>query len=227
MVFPPACGGCGKFGERWCKDCRAGTTPLPEPLCEICGEPRSSMGICGRCLNSRPAFEKLRSWVAFNGSMREALHKLKYRRDVGFGETLALPLAEFLDSQNWNVDLAVPIPLSPQRLSERGYNQVGLFAYPLALAKDLTYAPRALHRSRHTRSQVGLSAVERRKNVRGAFRATNNLVAGKSVLLLDDVATTGATLSSASRTLVEAGAKRVYALTVARALTRYGLDRVD
>lgn len=155
-----------------------------------------------------------------------ALHRLKYRRDLALGEALAWPLAQYVETAlGWDVDLIVPIPLSQGRSVERGYNQVALVAQPLALIKNWTYAPKALARVKHTRSQVGLNAQERLENVRDAFCADPRLVRSKKVLLLDDVATTGATLFSASRSLVEAGAREVYALTTARAISRYGFDR--
>ena len=88
------------------------------------------------------------------------------------------------------------------------------------------YFPEALNRTRHTRSQVGLTAEERKSNVRGAFSSDSKLVAGKSILLMDDVATTGSTLSSAAESLLESGAKIVYTLTLARALPHHGLKIV-
>ena len=143
------------------------------------------------------------------------------------GEALAVNVAVFLDELGWQADAITPIPLSDQRFAERGYNQVDLIAHPLARLMRWQYLPGALHRSRHTRSQVGLSASERRDNVSGAFLAKYQLVTRKTILLVDDVATTGATLDSASRSLIEAGAAKVYALTFAKAVHKYGLDRVE
>nr|BAL52748.1 phosphoribosyltransferase [uncultured Chloroflexota bacterium] len=135
---------------------------------------------------------------------------------MGLGEALAIPFAHFVRSLAWPVEAVIPIPLSPKRYQERGYNQVALVAYPLALHLQLPYLSQALRRVRETRSQVGLSAQDRRQNVRDAFEARSEWVRGKSVLLVDDVATTGATLSSASEALLSAGAARVYAVTLAR-----------
>jgi len=143
------------------------------------------------------------------------------------GEALAWNAATYIDSLGWQADAITPIPLSEQRFAERGYNQVDLIAHPLARLMRWQYLPGAIHRSRHTRSQVGLSAGERRDNVSGAFLAKSQLVSGKTILLVDDVATTGATLDSASRSLVEAGAAKVYALTFAKAINKYGLDRIE
>jgi ComF family protein len=224
LLFPPVCGGCGKLGKRWCDHCHQSLALLPESVCEICGEPQKTIGICRKCKISRPPYKVLRSWVVFKDPVRTALHKLKYRRDIGLGDALALPLAGYIDSLNWDVDVLVPVPLSPQRLSERGYNQVALIAHPLAMIYKWNYSPGALQRIKSTRSQVGLTIEQRRENVHNAFSASPRLVRNKKVLLMDDVATTGATLISASTALLDAGASNVYALTAARAISRRGLD---
>ncbi len=226
MLFPPSCGGCGQLGARWCQACQLALEPVPEPLCEVCGEPQPAPGLCQRCQTARPAYLALRSCAVFKEPIRPALHRLKYRREIGLGEALAWDVANYLAHLGWQAEAIAPIPLSAQRLTERGYNQVDLIAHPVARIFSWQYLPRALHRSRHTRSQVGLSAGQRRENVSGAFSANPHQVAGKSILLVDDVATTGATLDSASQALIAAGAKKVYALTFAKALSRHGLDQV-
>jgi len=173
-----------------------------------------------------PPFAALRSWAVFEGPVRSALHRLKYRRNVALGDALARPLTDFCRRLDWPVQVVVPIPLGKKRLHERGYNQVGLIAMPLAALNRWRYAPRALFRVRETKSQVGLSAFERQENMQGAFRADPRLVSGYTVLLMDDVATTGATLSAGAEALLSAGAEAVFALTLARALPRHGLQNV-
>lgn len=221
LIYPPVCGGCGKPGSRWCADCQANVPLLQGPLCEKCGLPQEKAGLCSDCRLEKRSFHSLRSWAIFENPIRNALHSLKYRRDMGLGDALAFHVAGFLEELNWPVDMVVPIPLGRRRLRERGYNQVGLIARPLALLLKIRYSRRALARQRETRSQVGLSREERRENVSGAFRADGSLVAGKTILVMDDVATTGSTLSSGAEALLASGAKEVYALTVARALTRH------
>ena len=193
-------------------------------MCGTCGTPIQKTGICQRCREEPPPYRALRSWAAFDSPVRPALHKLKYRRDMGLGEALAVPLGHYLESLGWPIDVVIPIPLGQKRLNERGYNQVALIAKPLSLYLGLSYHPRALKRGRETRSQVGLSAKERRDNVRDVFLVDASLVRGKSVLVMDDVATTGATLSSSAEALYQAGVKDVFALTVARALPHHGLN---
>jgi competence protein ComFC len=227
LLFPPICVGCQKNGVRWCNSCQQKMTPMPDLVCDVCGLPVGKNDfICTKCDSSRPSFRSLRSWAVFDGSVRQALHHLKYRRDFSLGDTLALPMSEYALKLQWPIDVVVPIPLSQQRFRERGYNQTALIAYPLSIRTGCQYDSRVLTRARHTHTQVGLTASERKVNVQGAFVANNKLVQGKNILLVDDVATTGATLSSASDALILAGAKSVFALTLARALPHHGLKIV-
>jgi len=226
-IFPPACGGCGKIGERWCEECQQKLIFVPEPICEVCGLPQNKRGICESCSISRPQFRALRSWVVFEGPVRKAIHTLKYKRNHGgLGETLAEPLSKFVQSLSWKLDIVIPIPLSEQRMRERGYNQVSLFSSPLSDILELDYQPSAIKRIRNTQSQVGKNAVQRNENVQGAFIAERLKVREKAILLTDDVATTGSTLAEASKALIKAGASEVYALTLARALPHHGLNIV-
>lgn len=119
---------------------------------------------------------------------------------------------------NQPVDLLVPVPLAKNRLRERGYNQVSVLARPLSMALGIRFEAGALRRSRETRSQVGLTRAERHDNVHGAFNAEPRRVNGRKILLMDDVATTGSTLSSCAEALYSAGAQDVFAVTVARAV---------
>ena len=225
-LYPPVCGGCNLGGFRWCPDCRQQVQLVPEPVCRICGLPLTRPGLCSNCKVSIPPYEIMRSWLVFEGPIRHALHKLKYRRNVALGDALAQHFREYVSTLSWPVDLVVPVPLGKERMKERGYNQVGLVARPLAAVNHWRYAPRAVVRSRETRSQVGLTVAERKENVSGAFLGEAALVSGTTVLLMDDVATTGATLSACATAILDAGARSVYALTLARALPHHGLKNV-
>jgi ComF family protein len=123
---------------------------------------------------------------------------------------------------NWAVDLVAPVPLSAARQAERGYNQATLLARPLALATGLAYQPQALRKIRETPSQVGLSADQRRDNVQGVFWANPGIVLDKSVLVVDDVITSGATFGACVQALIDGGASRVYGLSLARAVHQDG-----
>ena len=142
------------------------------------------------------------------------------------GEALSNQMSGFIRQLGWPVDTLVPIPLGKKRLKERGYNQVAMVAMPLSIQLGLEYFPSALIRARETRSQVGLSAHERQENVRSAFHADRKNVNGRTILLMDDVSTTGATLSSAAEALYACGARDVFAVTIARALPHHSLKIV-
>ena len=154
----------------------------------------------------------------FTGPLRKAIHSLKYQQNMGLGILLAAPMSTLLDKLQWQVDIITAVPLSRQRITERGYNQSYLLARPIALTHRIPFIPQAIKRTRNTPSQVGLNAPERKINVADAFSANPEIVKNKSVLLIDDVATTGATLSASTQALLSAGAKHIYALTLARAV---------
>lgn len=217
-LYPPYCAGCEKPGSRWCGDCDSQVQTLATNLCPICGIPQKGTEVCASCRRNPPAFRALRSWAVYSGPVRKAVHRLKYRGDLGLAEPLAERMRAVLLAQKWEVQLITNVPLGYQRKQERGYNQARELAWPIATALRLPYASQALNRVRETRTQVGLSAEERMANVDGAFSADPAKVNGKSILLVDDVATTGSTLNACARALRNAGAKEVYALSLARAV---------
>ncbi len=225
-LFPPTCGGCKRPGLRWCDGCQQQIARITGPVCERCGRPLAWQGIaalpdsafCLECQAHPPEYQALRSFAEFGGPIREALHRLKYQRDIGMGEALSKHLIELYNQLKWGIDVVTPVPLSAKRARERGFNQSGLLARPLAYAVQKPYQPNALKRSRDTRSQVGLGADERQQNVEGAFTANAALVKEKVVLVIDDVMTTGSTINACTQALLRAGASAVYGLTLARAV---------
>jgi ComF family protein len=156
----------------------------------------------------------------FEGPLRHALHRLKYRRDVILADALARVLAEGWQAWALPGEVVIPIPLSERRLRERGYNQAGLLAGAFAELTQLHYAPEAITRIRHTESQVNLTAAQRQTNVSGAFQAQARRVAGRAIVLIDDVCTTGATLVAAAEAVRAAGATEVWGFTLGRAYHR-------
>jgi ComF family protein len=160
----------------------------------------------------------LRSWAVYQGGLRNAIHRLKYAGDLALGEILARPLLEMLQLLQWDFDLVAPVPISLARKKMRGYNQASMLALPIALGSGAVYRPQALQKVQDSPSQVGLTAAQRRLNVQAAFRAQENYAAGKAVLVIDDITTSGATMEACSNALLRAGARQVFGLTLARAV---------
>ena len=142
---------------------------------------------------------------------------LKYRKNTAIGISFAPQLKNIINQEQWNVDAIFPLPLARERYLERGYNQVEIFTKALALYCGWPHATTWLQRAKNTPTQVGLSFEERKENMTYAFSAEVGLISGKRILLMDDVMTTGASMNSAAKELKIAGAKSVYALSIARA----------
>jgi competence protein ComFC len=168
----------------------------------------------------------MRSWAVFESPVQNGLHTMKYRHNTAFGESIAIQMSDYVRSLHWPIDVLIPVPLGKKRLKELGYNQVALVAQPLAYQLGWRYEPESLWKTRETRSQVGLRLSERSANVQDAYQADSDKVQHKSVLIMDDVATTGSTISACTAALLSARAKEVYVLTIARALPHHSLDRV-
>jgi competence protein ComFC len=217
-LYPPHCGGCGQLGSRWCAKCSINVQELNPPICPICGNPNRNENTCQRCLAARPVYTALRSYTVFRGPIRQAIHRLKYQRDLGLGEILARPMINSLQKHNWSIDIITSVPLGLVRFEERGYNQATLLARPIALSMRLPFSAALLTRTRETQTQVGLTVSERQENVAGAFRANSKLVRGKNILVVDDVATSGATLNACAQALLDGGASNVYGFSLARAV---------
>lgn len=149
--------------------------------------------------------------------MREAIHQLKYRNIRILAAPLAEMLQDYLKNEPLPAEVIVPVPLHPQRLRERGYNQAQLLAQKLGRLAGLPIMDNGLSRAHYTVPQARTGNIaERRSNVSGAFRCLNDKINGRTVLLIDDVATTGATLNACAAALKAAGAVSVWGLAVAR-----------
>jgi ComF family protein len=157
------------------------------------------------------------STAVHRGVIREAVQALKYDNNRLIAEPLGNRLVEQVRAKGWTFDMVIPVPLHSARRRERGYNQSELLASTLADAMNMPLVTNAVERTRLTRSQVGLNARERRLNLVDAFAGRPDQVSGKTILLIDDVYTTGATLGACAQALLDAGAAAVYGLTVTAA----------
>lgn len=216
LLYPPRCPGCGRLGALFCPACQARIEPLPTAVCHRCGGPVRAPGLCETCRDTPSHLDAIFSAAVFAHPLRDAIHELKYNN----GQALAAPLGQHMvtawRTRGLSADLIVPVPLHPSRQAERGYNQSALLARVLADAVGVPLDERLLRRERMTAHQVGLGRAERAQNVAGAFSCRGD-AAGVRVMLVDDVATTGATLEACAVALREAGAAGVAAFTLARA----------
>lgn len=210
-----------------CPGCLGGLQPLAAAAqCARCGVPFENdtplhgATLCALCRRGATAYDWARGFGAYEGELRHLIHLLKYR---GM-EPLARPLAERLASlvpQAGTIDLIVPVPLHRRRRRHRGFNQSELLAAELGRLVRLPVDRRLLRRRRDTETQTGLTHRQRRLNVQGAFEVRRpERVAGKTIALVDDVITTGATAAACALTLRRAGAARVVVLALARARRR-------
>jgi len=218
ILFPPCCAGCGEWGERYCHTCLKSTRTINSNICKICGEPmnRAASSVCERCKTSDIFFSATSSWALFEDPLKRAIHNLKYKRNIGLGEVFAEPLTKLFFGCDWHVDLITAVPLDRDRRRERGFNQSIMLARPISWLTKIPLKENAIARSRITRSQVGLSREERKKNMSDAFKGAPEIVSGKIILIIDDVITTGSTINACSKAMIESGAERVFGLTLAR-----------
>jgi ComF family protein len=216
VLFPSRCAGCGVRGAELCGSCLAATVPLDPASCPRCGRPSRLGAACPSCRRYAGPLAGIRAARVYEGALRKAVHGFKYRHR----RSLAGPLARLMEGElrvrPLLLDLLVPVPLHSARERERGYNQSELLARELGGALGIPVAC-CLERTRETGVQAELSAVERRSNVRGAFRCADPAaVEGRRVGVVDDVCTTGATLEDCARALRAAGSSSVWGIVVAR-----------
>lgn len=200
ILFPPRCAGCGRVDAEWCERCAAALAAVPVALHH-------------RTLETIP----VASTGEHTGLLQRAVQALKYENTRILTSPLSQRLAAGINQLEWPVEAVVPVPLHESRLQARGYNQAQLLAEALSRTLGIPCYPDAVRRVRATRSQVGLNGADRRRNVQDAFAVGSSELLGKTVLVVDDVCTTGATLLACAQALHAAGARAVYAVTVTAA----------
>jgi ComF family protein len=197
-----------------CQGCVDELPQLPATLCPVCAEASPGGAVCGACLDSPPNFDATLATFRYSFPADRLAQALKYQWRVATADFFAQAM---LAGTRPNGDLVVPLPLHRSRLAERGFNQSAEIARPLARALKLAIDVDGCHRNRNTTPQASLPWKARKKNVRGAFECNIDLT-GKSVIVVDDVMTTGATLDEFARTLKACGAARVTNWVALRAL---------
>lgn len=199
-----------------CKSCWSGITQPQGPRCRVCSLPLGSIyaEVCGECIKDRPAFEHAVSYSTYTGTLREAVHQLKFKGV----RRLAGPLGRLLAQTDLpEADVMLPVPLDTQKLRERGFNQSLLLALAISRETNIPVRTGLLMKIKKTPTQVGLRGRERRANLKRAFGVSEKL-SGEKILLIDDVMTTGATARQCAKTLLKAGASKVSIATIARSV---------
>lgn len=224
LFFPPQCLVCETLVPTHgtlCTDCWNNVPFISDPMCACCGLPLEfsvdADSLCGECLREHPPYSRARAAFVYNDLSRSLILKLKYQDEMYlapiFSGWMASAGAELIRAS----DVIVPVPLHYWRMMTRRYNQSLLLARGLSRHTGLTLLAHGLRRIRHTQQQKGLTRPQREKNVKGAFSVSEkDAVKGKTILLIDDVMTTGATLNACTETLLKAGASQVNVLTLAR-----------
>ncbi|MEE8295392.1 MAG: ComF family protein [Sphingomonadales bacterium] len=226
FLLPPLCFGCGQEVEvqgGLCPPCWAGLNFITEPYCSSCGFPFShdmpEGVLCASCHQQKPRFKSARSAIAYNQDSRPIVLSFKYGGRTEGLETMSKWLAQAASDFISEVDIIIPVPLHGRRLFSRKFNQSALLAGALETLTAIPANPFILKRTKNTRTQGGLNRRQREKNVSKAFAVDKKdkiLLKGKTVLLIDDVFTTGATVDNCTKALQKAGAKTIYVLTLAR-----------
>jgi len=220
-ALPPRCAGCGEVIEEvgaFCPTCWSSMEWLGNEGCQRCGLPLSGTeaDTCGRCLADPPKLDRIRSAVAYDELPRSIALNLKYGRKVGLARTMARYMAP-LRGEWGDEALIVPVPLHRWRLWGRGFNQSVLVARELAKDWQLPVSSDGLRRIKRTLPLKGMSHQQRRKAVAGAFQVTDGKpLSGRTVVLIDDVLTSGSTAEACARALRSAGAVRVELICWAR-----------
>jgi len=231
-LLPQDCAVCGQqSGARaLCAACEA-VLPLSFPrrreqtvaLCPVCALPTADGAVCGACLRSPPHFDATLAVFNYAFPVEHLVQALKYRRHLPLAGWLAETLAETINAREGtqDADCIVPLPLSPARIRQRGFNQAQEIARPLARALNLPLLPDACHRVRDSAPQASLPWKARHANIRHAFECRVDFT-GQRVAVVDDVMTTGATLNEFARVLKQHGAARVENWVAARTLPDRG-----
>jgi ComF family protein len=227
LIYPPRCVICQRLGDIVCATCLNSMQPPAPPLCEHCGTSLAGMSaptarLCPDCAANRGPMrlDGLRAAAAYEDAARKAVLALKFGGQQRVAERLAILMQPPFQRDIQTTDMVIPVPLHRSRQRERSYNQAEALARAFVRLQRLPLRIDLLQRTRATQAQSRLSREERRRNVVGAFAlsspAAASAIAGKRILLIDDVSTTGSTLDAAAEPLRAAGAASVWGLAFAR-----------
>jgi len=224
LLLPPRCAACQEIvleNKTLCAPCWADATFISAPFCDCCGLPFeidvTKGALCLNCTKRPPPFSKSRTVFSYDDFSKGMILSFKHGDRCDLAPTFAAMMARSGADIIPSTDLIIPIPLHWRRLGMRKYNQAALLAHEISKITQIPSCPNSLQRIRHTQVQGHLSRMARQRNLQGAFQVQKD-ISGKSILLIDDVLTTGATLINASKILLKSGASEVRCLSIARSL---------
>jgi ComF family protein len=222
MLFPVHCAGCQKTGQVLCPACIAQIQPLPSPICDFCGTPLSTYGVCKNCQYHKPNLSGQRAVSLYQEPLRTCIYGLKYDGNKRLAVPLGLLLAQAYKRYALRADILIPVPLHTKRQQQRGFNHASLLAGVCSAKVGVPMNDDILVRHRATVAQVDLHPRERYQNVAGAFACSSSsaksMLIGRRIVIIDDVSTTSATLEACATPLFAAGAREVWGLVLARPL---------
>lgn len=223
VIFPPACYVCGRSASSeygLCETCLGQITPILPPFCPKCGKHiENGMHVCRECTLLKSRVERAWSSSSYTDTIKHCIHLFKYKGYTGLADILSDTMATFIRKNRIEniADIITAVPMHPSKKRERPYNHAEILARGLSRKFAIPVDCKNLKKIRWTSSQSELDREKRLQNVRDSFAVTDrNAFSGKGVLLVDDVYTTGATINECAKSLLGAGANKVYSLTLAR-----------
>lgn len=222
ILYPRNCPVCGRIvsgqGELICSGCEKHIQPLREPLCKKCGKPlaKEEREECYDCEKTPHLFERGAALLAYEGKVKESVYRMKFHNKREYLDYYGAKMADELEKnvRRWQTDFMVPVPMHWRKKRERGFNQAEILAKKMAEGLNLPVRNDLVVRSRYTRPQKELFLRERKENLRGAFEVRKNEVTNQTIILVDDIYTTGTTIDEIAGELKHAGARCVYFLTL-------------
>lgn len=224
FVFPRVCPCCEKTTDKnkiFCDNCFSKITFIQGTICHRCGRklsllPSTEKILCTKCLKKRPSYDMARAVFQYSSYSKNSILKFKYGGKIEYAHFFANLMEQAGKDLFKETDLIMPVPMHWKRKLLRGYNQAGILAHLLSKKTNIPYDEKTLIRFKHTQKQENKTLEERNKNVKNAFFVTKpEKIKNKTVLLIDDVFTTGATVNNCAKTLKKAGALAVFVLTIA------------
>jgi ComF family protein len=225
LLFPTKCIVCDGYHSQAeiCSDCWSNFTFITKPCCYICSFPFNydddSEAICGGCISTKPIYNRAISILRYDSYSKDLIHKFKYQDQLHVLNYLVNLMSNMGKELLEEADIIVPVAMHRNKLLKRGYNQSALLAMTIAAKNKIQYFPQAIIRNNNSIAQVNLTKDQRLKNVKGDFSLNpkfSDLIRGKKILLIDDVITTGATISECCKALQKAGPSVILVLTLAK-----------